>query len=357
MITLASLVETVKKYALNPSETAEDFLNAFLEPYVSAGKIKNRNGEPLILDKSRVSKILTGKDDVPRALRRGLSRLGIEQATANNYKEFLQDHIDPSSYSALKKDVLSLSSKDNPEYRTLLERKGNTCALLASALVVAIKNDNTSRDKHEVWRRGPNSLSLLRGDLLRFGFRNRSKVKNIVVIPTNSVFSTHVTRKFESEEAPLVSDVTLHGQWITRMVESGSKEGMLDVRIRNSLKRQGILPGTSGTYAIGSIAEIETENAVYYLLAISDFDANNNAHSTKESIRRSTSMLVEHYDRRGQGKPIYLPLIGTGMSRANLDPKESLDMLVEAFVGNGLFTGTATIVITPTSAQQLGWEN
>ena len=141
------------------------------------------------------------------------------------------------------------------------------------------------------------------------------------------------------------------------MVESGSKEGMLDVRIRNSLKRQGILPGTSGTYAIGSIAEIETENAVYYLLAISDFDANNNAHSTKESIRRSTSMLVEHYDRRGQGKPIYLPLIGTGMSRANLDPKESLDMLVEAFVGNGLFTGTATIVITPTSAQQLGWEN
>ena len=45
MLTLASLAKTAKRYALDSSISDEAFLNALLEPLVTAGRVKARGGK------------------------------------------------------------------------------------------------------------------------------------------------------------------------------------------------------------------------------------------------------------------------------------------------------------------------
>lgn len=40
------------------------------------------------------------------------------------------------------------------------------------------------------------------------------------------------------------------------------------------------------------------------------------------------------YDKNGQGRPIYLPLMGTGLSRVNISPEESLNILTNMIMLN-----------------------
>ena len=93
-----------------------------------------------------------------------------------------------------------------------------------------------------IWKHGLNSIDVQSGDLFRFGFDNRHKKKNIVVIPVNTAFDTHVTRKLEGETYPLVSENTIHGQWLVRLKETGENLNRIDERIADSLKRAGFCP-------------------------------------------------------------------------------------------------------------------
>ena len=97
-------------------------------------------------------------------------------------------------------------------------------------------------DMVSIWKHGRNSIDVQSGDLFRFGFDNRHKKKNIVVIPVNTAFDTHVTRKLEGETYPLVSENTIHGQWLVRLKETGENLNRIDERIADSLKRAGFCP-------------------------------------------------------------------------------------------------------------------
>jgi len=185
----------------------------------------------------------------------------------------------------------------------------------------------------------------------------RSRPVIIVVIPVNTTFETHVSRRFERNKIQLVADSTLHGQWLTRMLATDTNEKALAKRISRGLARQGLASDGQGEYPIGSIAEIETDNAVYYLLTVSRFDAGGVAWSTQKDVERALESLALHYDKRGQGNPLYLPLIGTGRSRSGLTPQESLDLAEEVLTQNsrGLY-GKVRIVVLPENAPEVGLE-
>ncbi len=105
----------------------------------------------------------------------------------------------------------------------------------------------------------------------------------------------------------MVSETTIHGQWLTRMQKSGVSEEELYKRIVMSLQRFGTLSigiaenpkGRQQIYPIGSIAIVESKNASYFLVAISDFDKQNIAHSTAENIDKSVEALLEKYNAVG----------------------------------------------------------
>lgn len=87
--------------------------------------------------------------------------------------------------------------------------------------------------------------------------------------------------------------------------------------------------GSNRKYPIGTCAIIEGINNVNYVLwAISDFNQTNVAHATKESLITSLVSLLDFINTQSQGDECYIPLVGTGQSRANLSHKESLHTIL-----------------------------
>lgn len=199
------------------------------------------------------------------------------------------------------------------------------------------------------------------GNLLDKGFSRKSKdaVKPIVVIPVDTEFKTHVTRGYEKVEHPMVADTTLHGQWLTRMMRSseGVDESTLSRRIADSLSlRAEVIAGNVAIeWSIGTIAVIETNSAIFYLLAISTFDENNNAHATVEDVKEAVRSLIDFHNRNGQGHDLYLPLMGTGLSRAGMSPCDAYEMLKSELCSkNAFIVGKVTIMVLPDVAAEMG---
>lgn len=363
-LTLASFVRALKRHALDPSISDVTFLDGLIDSYVESERVKDRKGNPLSLDKSRVSKLLSGREDVPRALRAPLARYGIYERTESGLEPFVEDFIDGEDLSGLVDDLCVLvrgdGSLSTDAKERLLSTTEETVAFLAAIFIEALKADNRTDSRVVIWSHGPNSLGLIPGNLLDLGFSNRSKRRVMVVVPVNTSFETHVTRKYERSTTQLVADSTIHGQWLTRMGEAGQADG-LRRRILDDLEGRysvssGFGEGTQ-SYPIGSIAVIETKRAVFCLLAISTFDENNRATSTAEDIRKAVVDLLRFYDVAGQGLDMYLPLLGTGRSRAGLGYQESLELIVGTCMDNrSSLLGKVTIVASTEAMRELSIE-
>ena len=344
---LSDLTNQLKEFALNPAISEEEFLNAFLLPFVIAGNITNKNHEEYHLDKARTSEIMNQKADVPVKLRKALSIFKIKEKTIAEMDPFLEDYIDLNRQTILLEKCTALAKAEGvfPGNNLQVDDvKDALSVILTELLLKAVSESNLAKtDSVLIWKHGLNSIDVQTGDLFRFGFDNRHKKKNIVVIPVNTAFDTHVTRKFEGETYPLVSENTVHGQWLVRLKETGERLDLIDERIAVSLRRTGFCPikesktenGKKDCYPMGSVAIIETSNAVYFLMAMAEFDDFNNARSSSEDIDAAITSLLNVYDRFGLGYDLYLPLMGTGLSRAGLSTQEAYDLLIGSLRKNG----------------------
>ena len=360
--TMSAYIKALKKAAFNENISDEEFVRELFTPLIEAGNVKDKNGSLLDLDKTRVSKLLAGKDDVPGAMRRALSMYNIEDSIEDKFDYFFSDILDENKIPDAQNMISNIIKADDTVNETIRTKlagmESDKIYFLIRAFIEAVKIDNREKtEKNLIWSKGNNCVEVIGGDLFKFGFGNRStKKKNIVCIPVNTTFETKVTTKAEAEMKPLVSEETLHGKWLRRWVEAGNTIKELDKRIENNIKLQelqivGEAPAGNGKkqcYPIGTIVNIEAENAVYYLLAISDFDKNNNAQSEMEKIKKALECLLSFYDIRGQGYQLYLPLMGTGRSRAGLSHQESYDLIKKVLLDNErLLQGHITIVAEP----------
>lgn len=366
MITLSSLTRTAKKYAIDSSVSNEEFLNALLQPYVEAGRIRGRGGEDFHLNAPRTSNLINGKADIPHALRRPLGRIGIDDETARRMDAFVDDYIGGDDAPYLIADILSsfdLSEEaDRRLHEKLAKLEDNPPAFLAAALVESLGKSNIASSRRVLWQSGTGSLSVETGDLLAKGFGRRRKYKNVVVIPVDSAFDTVVTFGCEAIGKPRVSAMTLHGKWLKRMYQCGETPESLNERIRANLELKGVRPlgnrAQDARYPIGTIAALENDKALFFLLAVSDFDEGNVAHSTPDTVRAALDALIDAYDAMGQGFDLYLPLVGTGLSRAGLSHIDSYLLIAET-LGNRMrdIHGSVTVVIRPDDVIRLKSES
>jgi len=99
---------------------------------------------------------------------------------------------------------------------------------------------------------------------------------------------------------------------------------------------------------------LKFDNTLFFLLAVSEFDQKNMAQSTKEDIKSAVEALAEYYDEKGQGYDVFIPLIGTGMSRANISNQESYDIIKNTLLNNkDKLQGKINIVILPTVIDEI----
>ncbi len=361
---LSVLTREIKKFAKNRNVSDEEFLNNFLNPLVEAAHIHNKNNEQFYLNKTRTSWLLNGVKDVPKVLREALSRVDLETQMIDGMDLFISDYLEVKQEKVLKERLFDLlDDEDILKLDRVKMESISLSHLLVKLLLISIEESNLNKEKRNViWKRGINCVEVITGDLFKYGFGNRSKTKNIIVIPVNTAFDTHVTRCLEKQENPLVAETTIHGQWLTRIQKSGVNEDDLYERIVTSLENQNILSvkrevdsnGRKEVFPIGSIAIIENKNATYFLLAIADFDDYNIAHSTVKNIDFAVKKLLEKYNSVGQGYNLYLPLLGTGRSRTGLSIKEAYELLKDAFMARtNMIQGHIIVVVRPEDSDEI----
>lgn len=190
-----------------------------------------------------------------------------------------------------------------------------------------------------VWSRGSGSIAVKTGDLLGNAFKKSSwfssPKQGLYVIPVNTHFDTIV--EDETVANPLVTKKTIHGKWLKRYESEFNKTpDEIQNAIYQYLDARNVhydpvtrTKGSQRLYEAGTCAIIQgTEGRNFLLIALSEFNNNNNAHATKDAVIDCTHKLLTFINQSCQGKKCYLPLMGTGQSRANLSHKESLHVLL-----------------------------
>lgn len=355
-----AFLRILRNYCINKKIKNEVLVNDPIEVIVNKAKIKKEKSrnpeEPLYYEISESSRIVNSKLDISIKIREALRREGMEQAIIDSFEAFYEDNIDKTLTGDMIDEYLTYIEKDpcfkKKEISDIKAVTNDPHVFLAKLLIKSLKENNNheNHDKSIIWSVGNSYVRIIKGDIFTYALGKRSKKQRIVVIPVNTAFDAHVSTKLESDSKPLVSKTTLHGELLSRIYKSGIDESDINKRIRNNLRSNGLLKGKKKKIdlPIGTIAALEFGSAVIYMLAVSSFDENNKAHSSKEEIRQALHALLEYYDNKGQGYDVYIPLIGTGMSRARCSNQESLDLILDVLKEKEYeLQGRYNIVILP----------
>lgn len=194
-----------------------------------------------------------------------------------------------------------------------------------------------------IWKNAAGRIIIRYSDLLQEGFDKKNKTPGLYVIPVNSAFDTIVDTDISLCEKPLVSPNSLHGRWVQKMLDRGSSLLEIDTTIASCLEKQKKTPykvlsdtekerGKKEIYELGTVAMVKADNGnIFCLLAMSDYDENNNAYVSIENLEGVIKSLINFYDQQGQGNKLVVPLMGTNLSRAGLTHEDSLRVIASMF--------------------------
>lgn len=200
------------------------------------------------------------------------------------------------------------------------------CAAIAFIVSIFFSNRKTIYSKDEI------RIIVKYDNLLKIAFPKKPKKEKIVVIAVNRCFDTVISQD-------LIKAESVHGQFLQKFVKNDRERKNLDDRIETSLDTFGYQYdhldssekryGKLHRYPLGSVARINGENGVtFFLLALTTFDINCNAHCTKREYIECMLKLFEYYDKHGQGHDLYLYPMGTNMARTGLSKRDALETIV-----------------------------
>lgn len=216
------------------------------------------------------------------------------------------------------------------------------------------------KKKNIIWQRSSSKIIVLYADIIKEAFQKKSGKERLYVIPVNSTFDTIVDADISLYSKPLISPKSLHGKWIKKMEESGKNLMDLDREIQHSLELYHIEPikiltetqkqrGKREVYELGTVVVVKgNENVSFLLLALTDFDENNNSHVSVQEFEYIIKDLIEFYNQHGQGYDLMIPLMGTNLSRANISHEESLRIIISRLLlYKNSIRGDVSVVVYP----------
>lgn len=149
--------------------------------------------------------------------------------------------------------------------------------------------------------------------------------EGIIVIPVNEYFDTIVDDK-------IISSNTVHGIFIKQVF--GGDEQNLKSKIKKSLKNETSTINEKRTngnklkYPLGTVAQVEKNGKIYFLVVLTRFNENNRAEIKKEEYQIVLTKLLNFTEQFSQGKVINIPLIGGGHSGVKLSKQKLLEFLL-----------------------------
>ena len=213
-------------------------------------------------------------------------------------------------------------------------------------------------NKRTLWQNGSGKINVCYSDIMKKAFPKYSCKERIVVIPVNTCFDTIVDIDIASVDKPIVSPNTLHGKWIIKMKDLGITQEMLQEKIEKYISQNNIKPenllskdkktrGNRLSYKKGTIVRIKGEKQVtFFLLALSEFDGENNAHCSEDEFVACIKNLIDFYNTKGQGVDMFLPIMGTNLSRIGFSHEQSLNKISLLFkLYSNKIHGNVTIIV------------
>lgn len=161
-----------------------------------------------------------------------------------------------------------------------------------------------------------------------------------LIVPVNSCFDTKI-------DDSVISTNSLHGKVIKFLYDNNLvSQTDLDKKIKRSLEDQNISPvnigndvkkggksvGNYNRYPIGSTAFVDIDNVRYHFIALSIIENNKNAVTSDQDYLTVLNAIVDNCFRNSHGNPIYLPLVGSGLSKLNYNHQQQLEFMVKYFM-------------------------
>ena len=152
----------------------------------------------------------------------------------------------------------------------------------------------------------------------------------VIVIPVNEYF--------DGEIGDYVSPNSLHGQFIQNVLKGQSKtfvdltsQALANVvPAQADVERQG---GRCDRYAIGTVARVDIIDQCYLLAALSHTDLESlKAHASVDDLWKCLAGVWNGIRQHSGGRPVRVPLIGSGLSGVGLPPASLVGILVTSLL-------------------------
>ena len=163
---------------------------------------------------------------------------------------------------------------------------------------------------------------------IRFG--NIFEGPGVIVIPVNEYF--------DGELGDHVSETSLHGRLI-KDVLAGQSKTFVDLA---SQALEGVTPEESGVerssgsrdrYAIGTVARVDLNDQRYLLAALSRTDLSSlKASATVQDLWTCLAGVWRGVREYSNGRPVRIPLIGSGLSGTGLPPGNLVETIVTSYL-------------------------
>ena len=161
-----------------------------------------------------------------------------------------------------------------------------------------------------------------------------------LIIPVNSCFDTKI-------DDSVISTNSLHGKVIKFLYDNNlvsqieldkkikrslREQNISSVNIGNDVKKGGKSVGNYNRYPIGSTAFVDIGDVRYHFIALSIIENNKNAITSDQDYLIVLNAIVDNCFRNSNGNPIYIPLVGSGLSKLNYNHQQQLEFMVKYFM-------------------------
>lgn len=189
------------------------------------------------------------------------------------------------------------------------------------------------------------------GDLLNLGKCSKDKTVNSIVIPVNRCFDCTVDDK-------LIASSTLHGKALSKLyMENAFSPDSLNSEIQRCLSCCEYTELTSAQkpsgnlkrYPAGTVATVDSGKQRFFLFGLSSFNKDLKASTSKDDYTVAVQKLYEFCDSNAQGGQVFMPIIGTGLSRVIKDKNSALRYLVNMAILNDDLLSFDLIFVIPES--------
>ena len=158
---------------------------------------------------------------------------------------------------------------------------------------------------------------------------NLMAVNGVKVIPVNEYFDTH-------NGDGIIKPSSLHGQLIALFdgrideLKRKIKEQLSQMEPLPSNRQRTMVPGLPQVrYPLGTCIRITDNDNIYMLVAVTRFDQNEHVDVATEEYPEIIRKMYNGIEHLQDGNPVYLPLIGSGISGYQLTNMQILNTLVQ----------------------------